>query len=268
MLARHVHSQNGAPLGLVGQRDLDLPVEPAGPEEGRVEHLRAVGGRHDHHPGAGVEAVHLGQKLIEGLFPLVVGAERTPTALADGVDLVDEDDGRGPFAGIGEEVPHSGGAHSDEQLDEARAGEGEERHLCLAGYRPGHQGLARSRRSDHQHPPRSGCPGLGVALRMTQEVDHLGHLLLRSLVPGDVGQPGGRPVLVVHLGLRPADTLIPASCLELLRPIQMKTAMNKRMGRNDNRSSRRADPCPTPVTSTSCAFSVGASWVSVIAVGI
>ena len=60
----------------------------------------------------------------------------------------------------------------------------------------------------------------------------------------------------------------PASCLALRRPIQMKKARSNKKGTKERRSSRRADPAPTPVTSTSWALSVGASWVSVMAVGI
>jgi hypothetical protein len=48
----------------------------------------------------------------------------------------------------------------------------------------------------------------------------------------------------------------------------MKKARNKRMGTKANRSERRADPCPTPVTATSWALRVGANWLSVMAVGI
>ena len=39
------------PFGLVGQRDLHLPIEAARAEQGGIEHLGAVGGGHDHHPG-------------------------------------------------------------------------------------------------------------------------------------------------------------------------------------------------------------------------
>ena len=216
VLAPGVHGQDGGPLGLVGQGDLHLAVEAARAQEGRVEHLGAVGGGHDHHPGGGVEAVHLGQQLVEGLLPLVVGDEsRAPPALADGVDLVDEDDRRGPLAGVGEQVPDPRGAHPDEQLDEARAGEGEEGHSRLSGHRPGHERLAGARRAHHEHPPGADGPGSGVALGMTQEVDHLGDLTLGPFVAGDVGEAGGGPVLVVDLGLGPADAHDPPG--QLLR---------------------------------------------------
>ena len=68
-----------------------------------------------------------------------------PRRLADGVDLVDEDDRRGPLAGIGEQVPDPRRPHPDEHLDEARAGQGQEGHLGLAGHGPGHEGLAGAR---------------------------------------------------------------------------------------------------------------------------
>ena len=200
-----MHGQDGGPLGLVGQGDLHLAVEAAGAEQGRVEHLGPVGGGHDHHPGRGVEAVHLGQELVEGLLPLVVGDDRPAPALADGVDLVDEDDGGRPLAGVGEEVPHPGRPHPDEQLDEARAGEGQEGHPGLAGHGPGHERLARPRRPDHEHPPGADGPGPFVALGMAEEVDDLGHLPLGPLVAGDVGEAGGGLVLVVDLGLGSAD---------------------------------------------------------------
>jgi hypothetical protein len=49
-----VDGQDGRPLGLVGQRDLDLAVEAPGPQQRRVQHLGTVGGgQDDHHPVEG-----------------------------------------------------------------------------------------------------------------------------------------------------------------------------------------------------------------------
>ena len=145
VLVLDVDGQDGGPLGLVGKGDLHLAVEAPRPQQGGVEDLGAVGGGDDDHTGPRVEAVHLGQELVEGLLPLVVGHDRPTPALADGVDLVDEDDRRGPLAGIGEEVPDPRGPDPDEQLHEARTGEGQERDLGLTGHGPGHEGLARAR---------------------------------------------------------------------------------------------------------------------------
>ena len=47
MLLVRVHLQDRGTLGLVGERDLDLAVEPARTQQGRVEHLGAVRGGHD-----------------------------------------------------------------------------------------------------------------------------------------------------------------------------------------------------------------------------
>jgi hypothetical protein len=77
----------------IGQRHHHLAVEAAGPEQGRVEDVLAVGGGDDDHAVVGLEAVHLHQQLVEGLLALVVTAAQTGAAMAaDRVDLVDEDD--------------------------------------------------------------------------------------------------------------------------------------------------------------------------------
>jgi len=53
-----------------------------------------------------VEAVHLHQQLVEGLFSLLVGApERRPALSTQGIDLVDEDDAGGVLLGVAEQVP-------------------------------------------------------------------------------------------------------------------------------------------------------------------
>jgi hypothetical protein len=58
--------------GWPGQRDEDLAVEPARSAQGWVEGVWPVGGgQHDHAVGR-LEAVHLGQQLVEGLLALVV----------------------------------------------------------------------------------------------------------------------------------------------------------------------------------------------------
>ena len=103
-----------------------------------------------------VEAVHLGQQLVECLLPLVVGhvRARRRAALADGVDLVDEDDGRGPLAGLGEQVPDPGRAHAHEHLHEAGAGDREERYARPRPPRPGPAGSCPCRAARPSARPR------------------------------------------------------------------------------------------------------------------
>src|SRR5699024_3364147 len=77
----------------VGAVDDDLPVEAAGTLQCRVEDVGAVGGGAEAHTALDVETVHLDQHLVEGLFPFVVSAAHTGSAVTTHrVDLVDEDD--------------------------------------------------------------------------------------------------------------------------------------------------------------------------------
>ena len=97
-------------------------VEAAGPEQRRIEHVGPVGGRQHDDAFARVEAVHLGQDLVQRLLALVVAADRAaaPAGPADGVQLVDEDDRRRGLAGLLEEIAHARRAHADDHLDELR----------------------------------------------------------------------------------------------------------------------------------------------------
>ncbi len=111
----------------------------------RVQHVRAVGGgQHDHSLGA-LEAVDLGEDLVERLLALVVrsGDGHRPLARApDRVELVDEDDRRLRLLGLGEQVTHAGGPDADDRLDELRGGDRKESGMRLAGNRTRQQRLA------------------------------------------------------------------------------------------------------------------------------
>ena len=110
-LALAVHLEDGQALLEVGQRHDDLAVEAARPQQGGVEDVGPVGGGDHHDALGGVEAVHLREHLVERLLALVVPAAEPGAALAaDGVDLVDEDDGRRLLARRLEQVAHPAGA--------------------------------------------------------------------------------------------------------------------------------------------------------------
>ncbi len=192
-----VDLQDRLALALGRQRDDHLTVEAAGSQQRRVEHLGPVGGRHHHHAGGGIEAVHLRQHLVERLVALVVGDHLAATALADGVDLVDEDDRRGALSGVVEQVADPGGADPHEHLHERRPGHRDERHAGLAGDRAGDQGLAGAWRADHEHALGAHRPGAPVAVGVLEEVDHLGDFALDALVAGHVRKRRARPVGVV-----------------------------------------------------------------------
>ena len=171
--------------------DEDLPVEAAGPQQRRVEHLGAVGGPHDDDADAAVKAVHLDQDLVERVLALVVSAHgcALPGArLADRVQLIDEDDARGFAFGFGEQVAYARGADADEHLDEVGAAQAEERHAGFSGDRARQQRLAGAGRADEQHAFGQLGAELGVAVRLLQERDDLLGLLDSFIDAGDVAE--------------------------------------------------------------------------------
>ena len=190
-----VHLEDLAPPHRVGRLHGHPPVEAPRAQQRRIEHLGPVGrGDHDH-PDRGVEAVHLGEDLVERLLALVVpaaeAADRAGAGAADRVELVDEDDRRRRLLGLLEEIAHPGGANADEQLDELRGGDREERHLRLPGERPGQQRLAGPGRAGQQHAARDPATQAPVLLGIFEEVDELGQLLLGLVDPGDVLEVDG-----------------------------------------------------------------------------
>ena len=183
-----------------------LPVEAPGAQQRCIQHLGPVGSAQDSHPGAGVEAVHLRQELIEGLLALVVAADDADSsALADRVQLVDEDDAGRFLAGLLEQVAHPRGAHAHEHLHEIGAVEAEEGHLGLAGHRPRQQRLAGARRPHQQHALGDLAADLDVALRVLEEVDDLLQLGLGFVRAGDVREANAGLTFGHHLGARLAE---------------------------------------------------------------
>jgi hypothetical protein len=60
----------------VGPIDDDMAIEAARAQQRGIEHFRPVGRGHDDHAFAGIEPVHLGQKLVQRLLALLVRAQR------------------------------------------------------------------------------------------------------------------------------------------------------------------------------------------------
>ena len=175
--------------GAVGGLHGDAAVEAPRPQQRRVEHVGPVGGgEHDDRLGA-LEAVQLGEDLVERLLALVVGAGDRHRALAraaDRVELVDEDDRRRRLLGLGEQVAHPRGADADDRLDELRSGDREERRVRLARDRAREQRLAGAGRAREQHAVGHAPAQASVALGVSQEVDDLRQLGLGLVDPGDV----------------------------------------------------------------------------------
>ena len=166
----------------------NLAVETTRAKKRGIEDFGTVGRGEDDDGGVGTETVHLGKKLVQRLLPLVIAPHhaRCGTAFADGVDLVDEDDRRRIFFRLLEEVADTCGADTDEHLDEARTGDGEEGNVRLSRNGFGQQRFTGTRAAHEQHPFGDLGAEFDVTLRVTEEVDDLEDLLLRLLGAGDV----------------------------------------------------------------------------------
>src|SRR5689334_7470508 len=110
-----MHAQDlGASLA-IRRVNHDRAVESAGSEQSGVENVRAIGGGEDDDAFGARKAIHLGQDLIQRLLALVVSAQCVrATSTADGVDLVDENDGWSNFARFGEEFTDAAGSDADD----------------------------------------------------------------------------------------------------------------------------------------------------------
>ena len=180
----------------IRQAHIDLAVKAARTQQGVIEDIGAVGGRHDDDALVVAEAVHLHQQLVEGLLALVMAAaEATASLTADGVDLVNEDDGGGGLLGLLKQVAHAACADADIQLHKIGAGDGQKLHARLARDGLGQQGLAGARRAHQQHTLGDARAHVGIGLGMLEEIDDLLQLRLLFVAARDVGK--GLLVLLV-----------------------------------------------------------------------
>jgi hypothetical protein len=106
----------------IGVLEQNLAVDAARSDEGRVERLDFVGGHDDLDVATIVEAVQLVQQLKHGALDLAFAARGRLVPLgADGVDLIDEDNGRRVLGCDLEELAHEPGPVAQVLLDELAA---------------------------------------------------------------------------------------------------------------------------------------------------
>ena len=221
----------------VGRLHGDAPVEAARTQQRLVEDVRTVRRRDHDHAGRGVEAVHLGEDLVQRLLALVVAAAEARDArrarAADRVELVDEDDRRRGLLGLGEQIAHTRRTDTDDRLDELRRRHREERHVRLAGDGAGEQRLAGAGRPREQHPVRNTRAEPAVLLGVAQEVDDLAELLLRLVDAGDVGE--GHTIAGRLVATRPRAA-------ELAEDVLHPAGAARRIDDQPDQQDRRSEP--------------------------
>ena len=198
-----VDGEDVVPPADVRQPDVDLAVEAARAEDGRVEDVEPVRRRDHDDVVGGREAVELDEQLVERRLALLV-AVRAAAGLGDRVELVDEDDRPAERPRLGEQVADPARADADVLLDELRARDVEERDAGLGGDRAGEHRLAGAGRAVEQDAARDRRAEACEALGLAQEVDGLGQLVLRLVAAGDVVEPDVR-----RAGARPRRSCSP-----------------------------------------------------------
>ena len=200
-LALRMHLQDCQAAAHIRLIDHDLTVETAWAQKRRIEYVRTVRRRDDDDALIRRKAIHLNEQLVECLLALIMAAADTGTALpAHGIDFIDEDDARGIFLRLIEQVTYPGGTDTDEHLDEIRTADREERHTGLTGNCPRQKGLACARRAKEQYALRDARPELIEFLRMLQELDNLLELLLRLIGTSHIGKIHLHLIRTAHAG--------------------------------------------------------------------
>ena len=131
--------------------DLNLAVKPSWTQQGRVQNIGAVRRSNQNHVGFGVKTIHLNEQLVQSLLALVVAAAHaSATVSTNGINLIDENDGRSVLFGLFEQIANTRGTHADKHLDKVRTRDGIKRHVSFAGNGPRQQGLSGSGRPIEQ----------------------------------------------------------------------------------------------------------------------
>ena len=179
-------AQDGRERGGVGHADLDVAVEAAAADQGRIEPVWIVAGAQDDHARAVLYAVDLGQERVDDLgVPFRVVLD--PCPVGERVNLVDENDcGRAGLCVL------EALAHGLQQValvtpagpDPAAVGAGDQRHAAGGGQRAGEHGLACPGRSAEQQPAVDvgPCtPARPVCLEVVPELEAPGDRLVHAV---------------------------------------------------------------------------------------
>mmetsp|Transcript_37429 Transcript_37429/g.76302 ORF Transcript_37429/g.76302 Transcript_37429/m.76302 type:complete len:501 (-) Transcript_37429:109-1611(-) len=178
----HVASVNTEDLKtaiLVGHSNVDLAVETSESAEGRVHRVGAVRSSDDHDRGTLLQAVHQREELGDNA-PLDLAVGLVPLG-GNGVDLIDEDDGRGILLGLLERLSEVRLGLSRHLGHDLGAVDQKEKGSSLIRHSSCDEGLTGSGRSVQKHTtgrldaqrPKQG----GMAQRQFNHLTDLRHLL-------------------------------------------------------------------------------------------
>src|SRR4030042_6196868 len=113
-----MNRQNTLASFSVWQSNIHLTIKTTGAKQGRIEHIWAVGSCQDDHLMGYVEAIHLNQELIKRLLTLVVDvADACTTSAANGIQLVNENNGWGSGFRLFEQGAYTAGTYTNEHLN-------------------------------------------------------------------------------------------------------------------------------------------------------
>src|SRR5437899_2623464 len=233
----------------VGALDLDLHVEPAGTQDGRVDEVLAVGGADDDDVLEPFDAVDLGQELRHD-GGLDVGGDAGAAGAEERVHLVEEDDDRdvlgGLFLGLDEDLADLALGLTDVLVEELGALDVEEEALDLlaallgdllgevVGDGLGDHGLAAAGRAVEEHPLGRGELVLlivvGVQIRELDRVLDGLDLIAQTadVVVADIGD--FLEAEIFHLSLRQSLEKIAALRIEQQMVSSLQTIRAQRLG--------------------------------------
>lgn len=174
------------PALCIRQAHGDLPIESARSQQGLIEHVWNVGGRQNNDASVSLEAVHFREQLVDGLFSLIVSHTQSLISLpTDRVKLINENDAGRVLLGLFEHVSYSGGADTDEHLNELRCRDGEEGNACFTCYCLRQKCLTCSWWTNKKGPSWNFGSEIGEFRGCLQEVNDLHELFLGFVDSGD-----------------------------------------------------------------------------------
>ena len=182
-----VHFQNALAALYVGRVHHNLAVETTRAQQRGVQNIHAVRSSNKHHSIILVKAVHLNKQLIQRLFAFIVAAAYARTALTtNGIDLINEDNGRTCLFGLVEQVAHTGSTHAHEHFHKVRTRNAEERHARLACNSTREQRFTRTRRAHQKAAARNLCAHSLIFVGICQEILDLAHFLHGFIHAGNI----------------------------------------------------------------------------------